>query len=491
MSARRDERGRKNSGGAALQPIGYGKPRTLSPHSRRIQIQSNRDMTENNPLGNALLSRWVDNVIGEGMTAKPKTSDKGFNEEVAHWWTEEYQADATGRFSNSEMQRIPAMSYCRDGDVGATMLKSGQLQIIESDYVRSPNRADDMYLGRGVEPDIVDGVKVNASGRPETYYIESLAGGEIKYAAVPARNFLFLANYDRANRTATRGTPLISVIRPLLDAIDATNEAVVMAHRIAASFGAMIKKDNPAQASSNLPTFGADPAAGEINRKYTMQPGMMEHLNPGESIEQIKPEHPTANYGDFISLQIRMAGVVLGMPLELALLDFSKTNYSSARASLEQSYRSFRVQQRRFADQWATKWYRWRVSKAVKSGVFGGGVPEDFQRHTWMAQPWPYLDPVKDAQGIMAMIDAGPTTLSDELAKRGYSFGDWIDMKREEIDRAAEAGVPLLHSNVSREASGPKVAQSAASTESENPEEPEQPDDDNDNEEENGAEGDQ
>lgn len=451
--SRRDDRGRKSSQGYTQQPYGYGKRRTLTPETRRFMVQQSRDMYENNALAHALIARSVDNIIGEGMQVKPMSSDDGFNREVKRWWNEEYEADASGRFSNSEIQRLAFGSHYRDGDIGAIMLRRGQLQIVESDFIRSPHKASDKYGMRGpFKPDVVDGVKVSASGRPEAYHVETVEGGRVDYPEVPVRNFLFLANYDRANYTAQRGTPVLSIIRPLLEHIDATNEAVVMAHRIAASFGVFIQKDNPGQSASNLPSLTGTPKAGDVNKAFQIKPGMVEYGQPGQSITQVKPEHPTTSYSEFMSFQIRMAGVVLGLPLELALLDFSKTNYSSARASLEQAYRTFRVQQNRFRDQWLTKWYRWRISKAVNEGVFGGSIPADFQRHTWMAQPWPYLNPVQDAQGVLAATDAGMTTLTDELAKRGYEFGEWLEERQTEIQRADEAGVPLFHSNMSRDA---------------------------------------
>lgn len=454
--SRRDDRGRKSSSGYTEQPYGYGRRRTLTPFARRAIVQQCRDLYENNALAHSLIERAVDNIIGEGMEVKPMTSDAGFNQAAKQWW-DQYAADATGRFSKSEIQRIAVRSHHRDGDIGAIMLRRGQIQIVETDYIRSPNRSDDMFApGRSpYEPEVVDGVRVGSGGRPQAFHVETADNSRgTRYPAISARDFIFYANLDRANYTAQRGTPLIAIIRPLLEHVDATNEAVVMAHRIAASFGALVKKDNPGQSSNALAPLNSSSSvpAGAVNKKFQIKPGMFEYLNPGESIEQIKPEHPTTSYAEFMSFQVRMAGIVLGLPLELALLDFSKTNYSSARASLEQSYRSFRVQQNRFKDQWLTKWYRWRISKAVGMGEFGSGVPDDFQRHTWHAQPWPYLNPVQDAQGVLAATDAGMTTLTDELAKRGYEFGEWLDMRREEIQRADEADVPLFHSNLSRDA---------------------------------------
>jgi len=36
------------------------------------------------------------------------------------------------------------------------------------------------------------------------------------------------------------------------------------------------------------------------------------------------------------------------------------------------------------------------------------------------------------------------------LTKRGYTFGEWLEMRKAEIDEAEAAGVPLFHSNMSR-----------------------------------------
>lgn len=450
--SQRDDIGRKSSGRYTSQPIGVGQIRKLTPFSRRVMIQQSRELYENNTLANSLITRAVDNIIGEGMSVKPMSSDQGWNREAAAWWKESYQADAMAKFSNAELQRVWFRSYLRDGDIGAIMLRGGQLQTIESDYIQSPNNSGDMYQGGLVEPDIVDGFKVGRSGQIQSAYVASIGTKRsTEWAEINIRNFLFHANLDRANRTAVRGVPVLGIVRPLLEQIDGTMEAVVMAHRMAASFGILVKKNNPGAANGNLPSLTNTPASGQINKAYQIKPGMVEHMNLNEEAQQIKPEHPTASFESFMTTLVRFAGIPLGLPLELALLDFSKTNYSSARASLEQAYRGFRVQQNRFIDNWLTKMYRWRISKAINMGEITGTPPEDFQRHQWMAQPWPYLNPVDDAQGVMAAIDAGMTTLTDELSKRNYTFEDWLDMKQEEIQRADDAGVPLLRSNMSRE----------------------------------------
>lgn len=472
--SRRDSRGRKDSGRYINQPIGVGQIRKLTPYSRRVQIQQSREIYENNVLGNALINRAVDNIIGEGMTVKPTSSDDGFNAEAEAWWSTQYMADSMGRFSNSELQRVWFKSYVRDGDIGAIMLRLGQVQTVESDYIQSPNNSGDLYNGALVEPDIVDGFKVTRGGRYQEAYIASIgAKGQTEWPAVPFRNFLFHANYDRANRTAVRGVPKLAIIRPLLEHIDGTLEAVTIAHRMAASFGLLRKMTTPAQANAALPALSTTPSTGDINKAFAIRPGMVESLGLNEDAIQVRAEHPVASFESFMATLVRFAGIPLGLPLELALLDFSKTNYSSARASLEQAYRSFRVEQKRFVDAWLSKWYRWRIAKAVNMGDFGSrGIPDNFLEHKWFAQPWPYLNPVEDAQGVMAAVDAGMTTLTQELARRGQTLKEWVKEKSKEMKLAAENGVPLLHSNLSRDGAG-----DAAEEQPDEPETPEQPDD--------------
>lgn len=471
--SKRDGVGRKRGSGYTNQPLGPGKIRKLTPHSRRVMIQQSREAYENNALAFSLINRATDNIIGEGMTPKPMSADMGWNAEVAQWWRESYEPDSSGKFTKAELQRMWFRSYLRDGDVGAIMLRRGQLQTIESDYIQSPGDSGDLY-SLANNPDVVDGFKVSPAGRLQQAYVASIdASGGMVWPAIDMRNFLFHARHDRTNREAVRGVPALGIVLPLLEHIDGTMEAVVMAHRIAASFGVLIKKNNPGAANNALPSLGSSPNTGDINKAYQIKPGMVEHMNINEEAQQIKPEHPTASFESFMTTLVRFVGVPLGLPLELSLMDFSKTNYSSARASLEQAYRSFRVEQNKFADGWLSKWYRWRLSKAVNMGELSA-PPEDFLQHRWMAQPWPYLDPVKDAQGVLAAQDAGMTTLTDELAKRGYEFEEWIEMRSNEIQTASDAGVPLFHSSASRDAKAEGAAPEPAP-------EPEQEDENTDN----------
>ncbi|MEM9111325.1 MAG: phage portal protein [Planctomycetota bacterium] len=450
--ARRAARtGRTDKSGYSQQPWGLYGSRTLNAYDRRVAVKKARQIYESNILGRSMLDRATDNIIGEGMYVQPKTDDEGFNAEAKAFW-EGYDPDNRGMVDQATTQWRDFRNWKRDGDTGGLLLRSGKKQVIESDLIQSPNGSGDLHNRRGPRPEIVDGFKLAPDGRPIEAYIQVIdEKGRDAWQPVAMRNFLYIADTDRDDYTAIRGVPILATIGWILEQIDGTVEAAVMAYRMAAMFGLIRKAQSPGKTVANLPIRAN--ASGQSQAHITFEPGMMGHIGAEEDIVQVKPEHPTTNYESFMTSLVRFAGLNLGLPLELALMDFSKTNYSSARASMEQAYRGFRVQQNRYASCWLSKLYRWRIAKAVKAGdLSGSSVPENYLNHQWFGQPWPYLNPVDDAQGAMALIGAGRTTLTEDLAKRGIRYEDWLDIKKSEIDQAAAAGVTLEKSNLTRDA---------------------------------------
>lgn len=451
--ARRAARtGRLDKTGYSQQPYGLNGNRTLGAYDRRVAVKKSRQIYENNILGRSMLDRATDNIIGEGMYARPQTSDDGFNKDVMAF-LKHHHIDERGLADNGTWQRQCYRNWKRDGDTGGLLLRNGRVQSVESDMIQSPDGGGDRYLRRGTQPEIVDGFKLTPTGRPTHAYIQAIDDkGSYEWIEVAMRNMLYIADTDRTDYTAIRGVPVLATIGWLLEQIDGTVEATVTAYRMATMFGLVRKSQSPGKTVGNLPLKAN--ASGQSQASITFEPGMMGHLGIDEDLIQVKPEHPTTQYEQFMSSLVRFAGLNLGLPLELALMDFSKTNYSSARASMEQAYRGFRVQQQRFASGWLEKWYRWRIAKAVKMGELGSNVPDNYLDHKWYGQPWPYLNPVDDAKGKLALIDAGDTTLTEQLAKRGVSFEDFIEMRRDENAKAEAAGVTLQRSTMSRDVEG-------------------------------------
>jgi len=442
---------RTDTGGWQTQPWAGDGQRTLTPGVRRSMVKRARTIDEHNMLGSSLLDRATDNIIGTGMTLQSHSGSKRWRRNLEAWW-KDYELsgmDARSMMTGDELQRSWYRSRLRDGDVGMLLLRNGGIQTIESDYVQSPGGAADLFR-RTDEPEIIDGVEVNGIGRPLAFHLNSLnARNQQNWTRIEARNFVWYPRIERNSRLIVRGVPMLAQLGPLLDQIDGTVEAVVMAHRMAALFGLVHKRTNPAAAFKGINTLTAN-MQGNQQKQINLEPAMVEYISTDEDIVQIRPEHPTTSFGEFMTFLIRLAGLKLGLPLELALLDFSRTNYSSARASMEQAYRKFRIEQSTFADRVMNRVARWRISKAINDGELAN-PPSDALNFKWFAPEWPYLDPQKDAVGALIAVDAGFSTLERELGRRGLEFNDWIEQRKAEIAALEEAGLPVIRSNATRE----------------------------------------
>jgi capsid protein len=146
---------------------------------------------------------------------------------------------------------------------------------------------------------------------------------------------------------------------------------------------------------------------------------------------------------------IRLLGISLGLPLEMVLLDYSQSNYSSSRAANLQAQRSFRMIQELFIDQVLSRIYRWRISKFIKDGELDDRP--DSWSHRWSAPNFPQLDPQKEAQGKMLEVDAGHKTLHQVHAENGTDYDAWLAERAQECADIRAAGIPQMRSTLAAE----------------------------------------
>ncbi len=407
-----------------------------------------REMERNNSLARGMLDRAVENIIGPGMEVEARTADPDFNLRAMELWRQEKdQFDITGMREFGDLQKIIFRSALRDGDVGCVMVRRGltnRIQVIEGDYIDSMNKA---ALDT---PSQVHGIDLNGDSRPTAFHVIGYQKDNARTeTVVPARNFIFLTNTNRA--TEIRGEPVFAQVFDKFDSIDKTIEAVVLAARIAACFGAVVRSGMSGSAFPNLQT--AMNSQGNQQRLATIEPGMIQYLKPGEDIVQINPTQPAQNFPEFIATLLRFIGVNLGMPLELILLDFSRTNYSSARASLQQAYRAFRSRQTTFKTRVLVKLWRWWISSKVKNGqlIVPPAIAQNFWKHEWIAPGWSWVDPTKEIQAAMMEVDGGFNTLTNIAMQHGRDFYELVQQRKRELEVLAEAGITTSRSVATRD----------------------------------------
>jgi lambda family phage portal protein len=408
-----------------------------------------RDLERNNTIACGMLDRATENVIGHGFRLQAQTDDGKFNKQVeALWsdWTE--RADIRGRRSWVQLQRLIYRSRLRDGDVGCAFVQRGQdvrLQPISGDLI------DTQYGGYDAATNTYDGIQFDKDGRAQAYNVISLAPltGQRTATVVSANDFVFLSR-DK-NLDQVRGEPCFAQVMPLFDQIDGYIEAVVIAARVAACQALLIKSGNSGKEIGKLGT--AQNSQGQYQPIAGMEPGMVRYLRPGEEVVAVNPTQPQQQFPDFVAMLLRFAGVSLGMPLELVLLDFSRTNYSSARAALLQAYRVFRSEQTYFTDHFLRRVYRWRVSKWVKDGVLvpPAAIQSNYWKHSWIAPGWAWVDPTKEIEAALMEVDGGLNTLTNIAAQHGHDFYELVQARKRELDTLAAAGIPTARSARTRD----------------------------------------
>ena len=422
-------------------------------YDRREMVDRGRELDRDNVIAHGALDRVADNVVGCGATPQAASEDEAWNAEVEKRFADWCQAEADVRrlCTFAELQHLWVRSRNRDGDVGAILLDDGSLQMVESDQLVAP-------IGTEYHPRMVDGIETDKRGRPLRFHVldntdwDKITGNR-RYmpgrVAVPADSFLFDAR--RARLGQTRGDPVFGQNAWLLDQIDQQIEAVTAAAKMAACFGLVLETEN----DYALMAKREKDRRGRPRRTWDLAPGSVKRLEPGEKLSQVKPEHPTTNFEGFIVLLGRVMGLGLGLPLELLFLDFSRTNYSSARASLLQAQDGFRLQQAALRDHFLAPVWRWKVLRWLADGTLK--KPSDSRglagalSHTWIMPGWKWLDPVKEIEAHLLAVDAGWETVTGVAASLGRDFSELLETRKRELQKMEAAGVPLVRSNLSRD----------------------------------------
>lgn len=421
------------------------------PHLNLTAARSMRDrarsLIDNNILASSILNRATENIIGpNGYQLQVHTKDDDWNrkaEDLFRDWTD--TADFYGR-TWVQHQRLICNGLLRDGDIGALLLTKGQIQLVEGEYISSDWNQPASFLH--------DGIELNQYGQISKFWLMQFVDFQNRtYRKIDPKDFIFVANIRR--NAQIRGETSFAQSFDLFDQVKGYQDAVIIAQKLAACLSLFVKLDSPTSTLQGL-SYGQN-SQGQSQRQLTVEPGLIQYLKEGESIQQVTPEQPGNDFSNNLRMLYRILGLSLGLPLELVLLDFSQTNYSSAKASLLQAQNSFAAWQRLLIDTYFRRVYRWRISKFINDGLLEDR--DDAFNHKWIPEPWAYLDPVKEIQAVLMAIDAGLMTETKALVARGYDPKQVMNERGTELAEKRKLSIPIYHSSQTTEL-GSKVKES-------------------------------
>ena len=387
-------------------------------------INQSRQFMRDNGIYRGMILRAVNYIVGNGFTLQAKTKPKRLNAKIEALWKEYWRRPViTRRMSGRQAERMVCRELFVAGDVGAIKTTdAGTLQLIESEQIVGKKELRN------------DGMVRDRVGRATGYWVSGWGrGGQVDLRTArryDPQNFLFLADPDRPS--SARGVPPAQASFPMLHRINDVCDSEALAWQLLARLALSVTRDEAGARAFGESTADSDATGTEMAmRVQEIGYALLFHARPGDEIKGIERNIPGKDFGASVTMFLRLLGLPLGLPLEIILLDWTKSNYSQSRAVLEQAYVTFLAWQMLLADFFMEPVYRWQLARWVKQGL----VPdrEDIAEHAWLMPTFPWLDKLKEAQAYGEQIDRGMTTLGQVCKGLKQDRVEVIDAREAEI----------------------------------------------------------
>lgn len=463
-----------------------GSPKEDIEDNLNVLRQRSRDAYMGIPTASAALKTMRTNVVAGGLMPSPQidadylrlTNEQAealqaqILREFALWAdTPVCDADRVDNFY--KLQQLAFLSYLMNGDAFALLPMKEQpgqpyslrVRVIEADRVCSPDGYDRLVpcevKGHRVHS-IVQGVETDADGMVIAYWIcnqhplSSLSNqaGALEWTRVEAYgssgrpNVLHVMNRERAGQR--RGVPILAPVLEALKQLGRYTEAEITAAVISAMFTVFIQS---ATVQNGKPIGEALPPEQLIDAQdqgtIELGNGAIVALNPGETVEFAKPEHPNSGYDAFFNAMVKEIGAALEIPPEVLEKQFTQ-NFSSARGSLNEFWRTCGMQRDWFSDDFCQPVYEAWLAEAVARGrikapgFFGDpAIRKAYADCKWNGPSRTALNPSQEVEAAIKRVDAGFSTAEEETAQ--LTGGDYNrNIRKRAIEAARKREVDKI-----------------------------------------------
>lgn len=484
------------AGSSTLGTMSNWTPRRLSwmeeANQREKVVIRATDIALNDAHGASIVDSITLNTVGTGLwpRSNPNFERLGITEEQAaeiaetmEWEFELFsrEADARGITDFYGIQTQNVWSLLVKGEflnLPLMLQDSSTLQPLDGRrYALAIQTVDPSRLRTpGVyssNPYIRDGVRLGTTyGEPISYFLANPENGLIipgldlsQFQELPPRRGhrpVVLHKFVSKEPEQGRGWPIFSPVMKLFRDKNDYLDFELVAAIVAANFPVWIEKATPYDAH-NLPgmvgarnlSSGQYPnSAGQPTYYHELRPGQTHYGNPGEKVTFPSPNRPAGNLPAFLETVLRAIGAGGGgLPYEVTAKDFSKTNYSSAIASLGEAWRVYGFDQdflvKAFCQIiWEMVWEEAFLRKRV---ILPAGAPGFYEaKAEWCAAQWTVpertiLDPVKEIVSHIMGKQNNVATDADFCAKRGKDYEDIYKQRQRERKLSKKLELPEVN----------------------------------------------
>ena len=494
-------------GAADLRPAGFvdWNPPNRSADAgwlpeREISTGRIRDVARNEGWASAGVDRAVDMLVGAHLrlNAKPDPAGLGVGPEVANeigksiqtaWraWAEDpiFRSDAERQLSFSGLAALVAREFVAVGE-GLAVLRwlerpgwtfGTAIHVVEVDRLSNPyGRQNDDHLRGGVEKD--------ENGAPIAYHMRRSHPGDV--AASRAGSMIWnriprwdvnngwerpkvLHVYDKREPGQSRGVSRLVASLLRLKMLSRYTDSEVRAAAINASIVGAIYTQLGAEYAAEA--IGVDGGAGTTDwgafngqrsayydeRLAAVDGTRLVRLFPSDRLDLNSTPRQTAGLPAFQTAFLQSFASTLGISYEQLSMDWSRTNYSSARAALNEVWRGTTRLRQVLIEMFAQPVYIAFLEEILVNELIDvpSGLPSFYEapaawsRANWIGPGRGYIDPTKEAEAAIMRIKGRLSTLEREAGEQGV---DWeqnldqieieeADMRRRNMDLPS-TGIP-------------------------------------------------
>ncbi len=453
------------------------------------------DLQRNDGYIHGAVQNHKDSIVGGfyRLNAKPNFKHLGLNEKWAEKFQEAVEArfslaaespecwfDASRQMTFSEMIRLAIGTSMMAGESLGTAewIKSGRRPFKTAIQMVDPIRLSNPY-GEINDLNWRKGIRFDPRGRPIEYAIRYTMPGDFwefnnqyRWKQIPARKpwgRKQVLHYFESYRVGqSRGvSDMVSILKQS-KMVGKYQDTVLQNAVLNATYAAAIESDMPpADAFESI--GGGDEGQTKWAANYLKSVAAytgssknmhidgirIPHMYPGTKLKLQNAGQPGGVGTGFEESLLRHLAAGLGMSYEEFSHDFTKTNYSSARAAMGETYKRLQGRKKAVADKFATDVYRLWFEEQLNSGGFDDILPANAPNFyeglnadaycacSWIGAPRGQIDELKETQAAIKRIEAGLSTYEKECARFGEDFREVFRQKMREQHMIDDMGLRL------------------------------------------------
>jgi lambda family phage portal protein len=388
------------------------------------------------PWASRAVEAWATALVAETglrpQSLHPSPDRRRQVDELFIAWAE--TCDACGRAAFAGQQRVICRSLVEAGEAFVRLrYEDGlKLQVLDPAQIDSNSHAD---RGGGVR--VRAGIEFDALGRRIAYHVlpdppgEPFAGAT-QPVRVDAADVCHV--YEPLAPGQVRGISWLAPVLLKLRDLDAYSDAQLMRQKVGALHAGFLYSPD-----GSAGPYGGEQTGGAL--ESGLEPGVLKVLPAGFDVRFSDPPELGQEFDAFQRWCLREIASGLGLPFELLTGDLSAVNYSSIRAGLVEFRRRVDTLRKQVLVPLllAPVWRRF-IDTALLTGALPADDP-DIGRVGWIAPPWRWVDPLKDAEAEILAINAGLRSRAEVVAEHGRDI-EQVDRERAE-DRRREQSLGL------------------------------------------------